>query len=59
MAEKGDIMKIILIVAFVIIIIVTLLSIITTNKAYAYKHNVDSPNKSPYKPKNDNDNNKD
>ncbi len=40
-SAKGVIMKTILIICVVIVIIVLLLSVLTTSKAYQYKHTVD------------------
>jgi hypothetical protein len=38
----------ILVVGVIIVIVVLLLSVITTSKAYSYKHSVDSVENNPY-----------
>ncbi|MGM9988476.1 MAG: YtzI protein [Bacillaceae bacterium] len=41
-------MLFILILGIIIVFAVLALSIVTTNKAYAYKHQVDTPDQNPY-----------
>ncbi|XQY91101.1 YtzI protein [Metabacillus sp. HB246100] len=43
-------MKIVFIVSIIIVLIVLLLSVITTSKAYQYKHTVDPIKKDPESP---------
>jgi hypothetical protein len=42
-------MNTVLLVALGIVAVVLLLSVLTTNKAYSYKHSVDSISENPYK----------
>ncbi|MDZ5472615.1 YtzI protein [Bacillus sp. 31A1R] len=44
-------MKIVLIISIVIIFVVILLAVLTTSKAYSYKHTVDSLEDNPHLPK--------
>jgi heme/copper-type cytochrome/quinol oxidase subunit 2 len=56
--KRREIMYIILVISIIIVLVVLLLSVITTSKAYTYKHTVDPIDNNPHLKKQEGDSTK-
>ncbi|AUD22967.1 YtzI protein [Bacillus thuringiensis serovar mexicanensis] len=53
--KRRDFMLKILIIGMIIVLVILVLSVMTINKGYAYKHSVDKPEDNPYSKNNKED----
>jgi len=53
--KRRDFMPKILIIGMIIVLVILVLSVMTINKGYAYKHSVDKPEDNPYSKNNKED----